>query len=438
MSKSVSSAETAEKAEKQIKNTGEKTVNKAKSTAAKSAAKTGTKKKGVADSKAPAAEAVPAKPYFAGIDIVKILAVFLVICIHFFLYNGFYYTPLTNTSAYGPIAFRWIAYTCVPLFMISTGYLMKNKTFSGSYYKGLIKIIVIYLIISVICLKFKQNILHYNLTGWDIFKGFLEYNNAQYGWYISYYISIFLIIPFLNLAFNGCKSTKEKFILVLTVTALTIFARSLVLGFNRDTQAKLLPDYANLGFPLAYYFTGAFIRDCPPKRNVKNKLIVFALMCLSIWFITYSTYKQTVADEVNDHHFVSWHFNDYGTYPVYIIATCIFLLLFDITTTNKGVKFVLRQLSGVTLGTYLISYCFDNTFYNSWQKSPDSVRHIGFNEKYLEVGDRLAHWYEAIPRIFILSLISGIIIHKVYDLGAFLVKQGVEAVKAEKAATKEE
>uniref|UniRef100_UPI00056C270B hypothetical protein n=1 Tax=Ruminococcus flavefaciens TaxID=1265 RepID=UPI00056C270B len=75
---------------------------------------------------------------------------------------------------------------------------------------------------------------------------------------------------------------------------------------------------------------------------------------------------------------------------------------------------------------------------NSWQKSPDSVRHIGFNEKYLEVGDRLAHWYEAIPRIFILSLISGIIIHKVYDLGAFLVKQGVEAVKAEKAATKEE
>lgn len=387
------------------------------------------------------AQSVPkaaAKPYFAGIDIVKILAVFLVVCIHFFLYNGFYYTPLTNSSAYGPIAFRWIAYTCVPLFMISTGYLMKNKTFSAKFYTGLIKIIVIYIVISIICIKFKEHHYHEEFTAWKTLRGFIgDYNNAQYAWYINYYIALFLVIPFLNLAINGCKTNWQKFFLVLLVLLTTIVARSFYLGFDRNDQIRALPDYLAGAWPLAYYFTGALIRDCPPKRNIRNKLIIFAVLCLSLWFITYSTYKQTIADDINDHHFLSWHFNDYGTYPVYAIATCIFLLLFDITTTNKKVIFVLRQLSGVTLSLYLISYVFDNMFYNGWQLNETSARHSGFNQKYLEVGDRLAHWYEIIPKVFICSLICAIIIHKLYDLCAFLVKQGVEAIKSEKNATEE-
>ncbi|MDD7518029.1 acyltransferase family protein [Ruminococcus flavefaciens] len=380
-----------------------------------------------------------AKPYFAGIDIVKILAVFLVVSVHFFLYNGFYYTPLTNSSAYGPIAFRWLAYICVPLFMISTGYLMKNKKFSGKYYLGLIKIIVIYIFISIICIKFKEHHFHEEFDWWKILRGYIDtYTNAQYGWYINYYISIFLCIPFLNLAFNSCQTRGQKLALVLTVTLLTIFARSFFLGFEQGDQVRALPDYLNGAWPIAYYFTGAYMCDCPPKRNVRNKLIIFGVLCLAVWFITYSTYKQTIADDINDHHFVSWHFNDYGTYPVYIIATCVFMLLFDITTKNKGVKFVLRQMSGVTLALYLISYIFDNMFYNGWQMNDTSVHHQGFNEKYLEVGDRLAHWYEIIPKVFICSLICAIIIHKLYDGAAYLVKQGVEAIKAEKAANAEE
>ncbi|MDE6848774.1 MAG: hypothetical protein K2J44_05460 [Ruminococcus sp.] len=82
----------------------------------------------------------PIKPYYAGIDIVKILAVFMVVCIHTYLYDGMYYEPITDKKFLLPIALRWISYTCVPLFMISTGYLMKNKKFSGKYYLGLIKI----------------------------------------------------------------------------------------------------------------------------------------------------------------------------------------------------------------------------------------------------------------------------------------------------------
>lgn len=425
--KSTETTEKEKSAEKVSKAAGDKISGKEK-----------TKKTENGTDTAAAVAAAPVKPYFAGIDIVKILAVFLVVSVHFFLYNGFYYEPLTNSSALGPIAFRWLAYICVPLFMIATGYLMKNKTFSAKYYTGLIKIIVIYIFISILCIKFKEHHFLEEFDGWKLLKGYIDtYTNAQYGWYINYYIAIFLCIPFLNLAFNGCKTNKQKFALVFTVTMLTIVARSFYLGFEQNDQVRALPDYLSGAWPLAYYFTGAFVRDCPPKRCIRNKTIIFAVLCLATWFITYSTYKQSLADEVNDHHFVSWHFNDYGTYPVYVMATCVFLLLFDITTTNKGVKFVLRQISGVTLSLYMISYIFDNMFYGGWQMNDTSVRHQGFCEKYLEVGERLAHWYEIVPKVFLCSLVCAIIIHKLYDGAAFLVKQGIEAIKAEKAAREE-
>ena len=90
------------------------------------------------------------KPYYAGIDIIKILAAFFVVSIHFFLYSGVYYVPIQSKEYIAPIAMRWLVYTCVPLFMIATGYLMKNKKFSGKYYLGLIKIIVIYIVVSIL------------------------------------------------------------------------------------------------------------------------------------------------------------------------------------------------------------------------------------------------------------------------------------------------
>lgn len=375
--------------------------------------------------------AAPVTSYLAGIDIVKILAVFLVVCMHFFLYNGFYDAQIMSKEAYGPIAFRWLTYTCFPLLMIYTGYIMKNKTFSAKFYKGLIKIIVIYIFISILCIKFKEHHFDEKFDAWKILKGYFEFNNAQYGWYINYYIAIFLIIPFLNLAFNGCKDNKQKLFLTAAVFTITILARSLFMGFTEGDQIRVFPDYLSGAWPVAYYFTGAFIHDRPPKRTVRNKLVILGVLVLAAWFITWSSYNQSVTNEANDRHFISWHFSDYGTYPVFVMAVCIFLLLFDITTKNKRVKWGLQQVSGVTLALYLMSYIFDNMFYGGWQIDPDSSRHQGFNEKYYELGAKLEHWYEVIPKVFICSLISAIVIHKLYDLCEYLFKQGVEAIKAE-------
>lgn len=376
---------------------------------------------GVSVAEAPENPPKPVKPYYAGIDIIKILAMFMVICVHTYLHDGMYGTPMNDPKFIIPIACRWLSYTCVPLFMIATGYLMKNKKLSGKYYLGLVKIIVIYIIISIICMKFNHEKYGSDFSDkWTVIKGFFEYSNANYAWYVNYYIAIFLCIPFLNLAFNGLQTNKQKLLLVITSAGLTVFARSLYIGFERDNQIKLLPDYLNGAWTFAYYFVGAYIRDCPPKRTLRNKLIIFAFYLASLFYLTGGSYAQCYANVDENYRFISWHFNDYGMYPVYLLAVFTFLLLFDITTKNKVVKFILRQLSGATFATYLISYIFDAKNYGE------------FNEKYPVVYDRWSHAIEIVGKNFLCSLACGLVIHNLYNLCEFLVKKLIQKIKSDR------
>lgn len=359
------------------------------------------------------------KPYYAGIDIVKILAVFMVVCIHTYLHDGMYYDSITGTKYIMPVMCRWLSYTCVPLFMISTGYLMKNKKLTGKYYLGLVKIIVIYIAVSIICMKFKHTEYQTDFSDpWLVLKGFLEFSHANYAWYVNYYISIFFFIPFLNLAFNGLETKGKRIVLVVTVVVFTVFARSFFLGFDSTNQIRPLPNYMSANWYLAYYFTGAFIREYPPRRNLRNKLLMISGLSVVTCFITWSTYKQSLANTEGKQIFTSYHFNEYGSYPVYFMTVFIFLLLFDITTKNRLIKFVLRQVGGATLATYLISYVFDAKYYSV------------FNQKYPVVYDRWSHAIEIVGKNFLYSLLCGLIIHNAYNLCIFLIKKFIILLKS--------
>ena len=364
------------------------------------------------------------KPYYAGIDILKIIAALFVVGVPSFLYNGFYYEPITDRQFIIPIATRWITYTCVPIFMTVSGYLMKNKKLEKKYYLGLLRVIVIYIVVSIICMRFNHEHYGTEFDSWSILRGFLQYSNANYGWYVNYYIALFAFIPFLNMAFNGLENKKQRFALVATVAIFTIFARSLYIGFDRAEQSRLLPDYLNGAWPIAYYYAGAFIREYPPKRCFRNKLLIFAVLAAAVIFITESTYKHSSENVEENYRFLSWHFNDYGTYPVFIIAVCIFLLLFDITIRNKVAEFIIKQLSGATFALYLISYVFDNKYYAE------------FNAKYPDVYERWKHSYEIVGKNFLYALLCALVIQNLYKLCEFGVKK-LAAVISQKRGNSE-
>ena len=70
------------------------------------------------------------------IDLIKCIAVFSVISVHFFLNTNFYNTPVVGNKMYIAVFFRTLFMICVPLFIITTGYLMKNKELNKKYYEN--------------------------------------------------------------------------------------------------------------------------------------------------------------------------------------------------------------------------------------------------------------------------------------------------------------
>ena len=86
---------------------------------------------------------------------------------------------------------------CVPLFLLLTGYLMKNKELSIKYYKGIGNTLFVYVLASIACVLFKN--IYYPNEHHNLLLSILNFTGANYAWYIEMYIGLFFIIPFLNL-----------------------------------------------------------------------------------------------------------------------------------------------------------------------------------------------------------------------------------------------
>ena len=281
----------------------------------------------------------------SSMDILRIVAVFTVLSVHFFLHNGFYSEPVSGLgpiegiinsittgngdSLHGPLMFlavgmRTLFGVCVPLFMILTGYLMSKKELQKGYYKGIRKTVIVFILATFACMIFKS--VHEIPAAKEAFYSFnfgamfeaiaqsgkynfinylfsiLDFTGANYSWYIEMYIGMFLIAPFLNLAYNKLGSKKHKQILVVTMVCLTILPTMLnifnfqsaewwVTPTGSDEFQKLVPAYWMGLYPLTYYFAGAYLREygLRLKTGAAAALFVGTLLASTVfnWFRSY-------------------------------------------------------------------------------------------------------------------------------------------------------
>ena len=141
----------------------------------------------------------------ASMDIIRIVAAFTVLSVHFFLHNGFYSQIVEGVAMYIMVLMLTLFSVCVPLFMNLTGYLMSHKTLSRKYYSGISKTLIIFVLATLACMIFKT--VHDNepFSLKSFILGTLDFTGANYSWYIEMYIGLFLLVPFLNLAYNKLK-----------------------------------------------------------------------------------------------------------------------------------------------------------------------------------------------------------------------------------------
>ena len=343
------------------------------------------------------------------IDLVRIIAIFSVISVHFFLNCQYYTVPLQGKKLFVMSIIRAGFMVCVPLFIVITGFLMNKKTLCKKYYKGIIKTISIYLLASIVCLLFRTKYLQEEYSIKESILAILKFNASEYAWYVEMYIGLFLLIPFLNLIYNNLEGKKQKIALIGTLIFLTalpgvinIFKIEISEWWRRPSgnleYDKIIPDWWKNIYPFTYYFIGCYFCEFKPKINKILNLILLAISIVIYGAFTYyRSYESTFV-------LGEWHF--WGALPIVIMTILTFLLVYSINLNDisKSAKFVLKTISNLAFGAYLVSFIFDQLFYKI------------LNENVLDVGEKMKYYFIIVPVIFILSMLLSGFLNMVYYL----------------------
>lgn len=306
------------------------------------------------------------KERIIGLDIVRCVALLFIIGVHFFLHNGFYYETQKGLWMLAANTLRWLTFSCVPMFIILTGYLKAEAKFSAKFYKGIVPILVTWVVISVVCILFKAFYLGRDNTVLMWLVDFISYKGADYAWYIELYIGLFLLIPFLNQFFGWEKDKKYHIALVVTM-AFTAFVPSLLDDITIEGMAvDILPNYFVSMWPLAYYFIGCFLRKYKFKINGFVCFAAAFMFSMVKGLMSYiSAYEDTFYKGIG---------GGYSDFFVAVITTLVFMAFYQLDIKNKWIRHDFAHVSQRALHIYLLSSIAD-TFANNWLKAYNSPEH---------------------------------------------------------------
>ena len=325
-------------------------------------------------------------------DLLRCFALFCVVGVHFFRNSGFYNQPLVGETMYFLTLARTFFMICVPLFLMLTGFLMCKKTLSAKFYIGIIKTLCIYALASFLCYHYNSHLLGIPFDTKEFIYGLFCFGSAKYAWYVEMYIGVFLLIPFLNSAFNSL-SRKGQGALVLTMIVMT----SLVSVFNY--KRELLPNFWVCLYPITDYFLGAYMREFKCKLP---KWSLFLLLILCIFVSGTITFKRSYGG------ILFWGiWQEYYSFEVLCIAVVIFLLFKDAefkrdNKFTRSVSFILKHLSNWTFGAYLLSQIFDDMFY------PMLI------EKYPDIFERMYYAPAIVLLVYFCSLALSSVLNLIY------------------------
>ena len=338
----------------------------------------------------------PAKQRNPAMDVIRVFALLTVIGVHFFLNTDFYDVPVQGVRMCLMACMREFLMICVPLFLVLSGYLMKNKKISKSYYKGIVKTLAIYVLASLACGVYKYFAYRESFAPFGVIWGIFDYTTAPYSWYVEMYIGLFLLIPFLNLTYNNLESKKQKQALLLSLILLTA-APAVINTFSSRVLTNVLPDWWSAFYPITYYFIGCYLRDYPIKLKKRvNISLIIAVTAVFGAIVCYFSYGQP---------FPWSEFNEYKSLFVLILTVLVFSLFANLNYDKVGAKFrkVFSYLSNLVFGAYLCSWIYDDWFYGILNKHITSMP------------ERLNYYILIVAAVFVCSLATSAVLNLIYS-----------------------
>ncbi len=292
-----------------------------------------------------------------GIDILKIISIFMVIILHVLGQGGVLNAcEVGSTQYYMAWLMESLSYCAVNCFAMTTGYLMIDKSYRTS------RIIPLWFQVSFYSILFTigMELLQFNPDAKMWFKSFFPVSTGLY-WYFSAYFCLFFMTPFIN-----------KVLTTLSKRQFTILCSVLVTFFSIINMARFTDVFATYkGYDVFWlailYVLGAYVKQCNIFEKVNNIwfFIVFiassGVACISYVYLT--QYKDRPFRGILPNNFLLTY-----TSPLIVLAAFAFLLFcIKIELNNKIVKKVVVTLSSLSFGVYIIH--LHKLFWNNYIKN---------------------------------------------------------------------
>ncbi len=359
----------------------------------------------------------PVSQRYFGLDVVRVMALILLLWLHFFLRNGFYSQPVNSVAMTIAAGGRCLFMCCIPLFLMLTGYLKCGKEWKKGYYSSLLPILISWVIVSLICLWYKIAVAGQEKTAWEWICEFFDFKLANYSWYLEMYIGLLLVSPFLNMAWSHMKTEKQHTAMVAVFVLLT-FLPTTFNGIMLDGEhaLNLLPNYWTSLYFFTYYLLGCWIRTYQPR--MKSWLAFTLALAVALAFGILNRYTGGEAGDFYKGYNIS-----YSHLGTAVISTCLFLGAYRLECGYGWIRRVMGVLSGVTLEMYLISCVFDQQLY--------VLQKGGYGaEEYLSRGLVLT------GLVFVASFGSGWLIHQVSAILSRWIRTAGKMLSQEKLSAK--
>lgn len=287
------------------------------------------------------------------LDAVRCIALFSVVSVHFFMHCGYYQTPVEGIRMYLMTLMRTVSMVCVPLFLMLSGWLLRNKRPEKAYYATLIRTLGIYVLASIVSALYRVYVVSPGITFAELASRFLKFTLPEYGWYIKMYIGLFLLIPYLNILYKGLQSQRQKQHLLLVLLFLT--AGPCIGSMN--SKYPLIPDWWILLYPAAYYYIGTYLREYPLKLRPASAGGLLLIAVIAFGTLNYCLSYGKL--------FVWGSWQNWGSIIHVILAVLVFRLLtaLDYSRVHPFLTGCLARMSDWSLGAYLVSWIFDNCYY---------------------------------------------------------------------------
>lgn len=287
-----------------------------------------------------------------GLDIIRTVAICVVMITHMFNYTGILSGNLQSLRWTALVLLKFAAIIGVPLFLLLTGFLQSKRGINARHYTSIIPVLLSYIVISVINSVAEGFVVDTQL---DIFHHIVSIFDFEYGyaWYVEMYIGLFLIIPFLNILYKSINK-KQKLILIAILSFMTYLPASLQFVEVLGGGFEILPDFFTNLYVVAYYFIGAYIAEFKPTVAKWKPLSLMILVFLAETSLCFVFSKESYA---------WWLFNNVASATHAFVAVCLFLIFYNVNLKNRVVLSLTRSVAACSFEMYLISYMTDNFCY---------------------------------------------------------------------------